>query len=112
MYCRNCGKEIPDDSNVCPYCGISQNVEGVHYINDKSKVAAGLLAILLGGLGIHKFYLGYKKEGIITLLISILTVGIGAGVMGIIGLVEGVIYLTMDDDRFYRTYLTSYKGWF
>lgn len=112
MYCRNCGKEIPADSNVCPYCGISQNIEGVRYVSDKNKVAAGLLGILLGGLGIHKFYLGYKKEGIITIIISVLTLGIGAAVMGTIGLIEGIIYLTMDDDKFMQTYVTGYKGWF
>ena len=111
MYCRNCGKEIPEDSNVCPYCGISQNTEGVTYVNDKDQTVAGLLAIFLGSLGIHKFYLGYKKEGITMLLVSILTLGIGAFVVGILALIEGITYLTMDKDRFTRTYINGYKGW-
>ena len=79
---------------------------------DKQKLPAGLLAILLGALGIHKFYLGYKKEGIITLCISLLTCGIGASVMGIIGLVEGIMYLTKSDEEFQATYVDNYKGWF
>lgn len=78
----------------------------------KSKVAAGVLGILLGGLGIHKFYLGYTKEGLIMLLVSVLTFGIGGVVMGIIGLVEGVIYLTTDDRDFYDLYIYGHKGWF
>ncbi|MBQ5330045.1 MAG: TM2 domain-containing protein [Oscillospiraceae bacterium] len=80
--------------------------------NDKNKIAAGILAILLGGLGIHKFYLGYTKAGIIMLLVSLLTFGVGAVVMEIIGIVEGVIYLTMNDDQFAATYLSASKEWF
>ena len=79
---------------------------------DKSKVAAGLLGILLGALGIHKFYLGYNKAGLIMLLVSLLTFGIGAGVMAIIGLIEGIIYLTKTDWDFYNTYVISEKDWF
>lgn len=78
----------------------------------KSKVAAGVLGILLGGLGIHKFYLGYTKEGLIMLLVSVLTFGIGGVVMGIIGLVEGIVYLTCSDMAFYDTYVYGHKGWF
>jgi TM2 domain-containing membrane protein YozV len=71
------------------------------------KVAAGILGILIGGLGIHKFYLGYTKEGIIQILLSCLC-GVGA----IIGLVEGIIYLTKSDEEFVATYITGKKGWF
>ena len=59
----------------------------------KSKVAAGLLAIFLGSLGIHNFYLGFNKRGLIQLLVSLLTCGIGAAPMGIWALVEGILYL-------------------
>lgn len=79
-------------------------------------MAAGILGILLGSLGIHKFYLGYSKEGLIMILVSVLgsifTLGIAAGVMGIIGLVEGIVYLTKTDDEFYRTYELGQKTWF
>lgn len=79
-------------------------------------MAAGVLGILLGSLGIHKFYLGYTKEGLIMLLVSliggILTIGIAALVMEIIGLVEGIIYLTKSDQDFYDIYIVGHKGWF
>ncbi len=76
------------------------------------KVAAGICGILLGALGIHKFVLGYTKEGLIMLLVSVLTFGLGAFVMGIIGLIEGIVYLTKSDAEFVSTYITNKKGWF
>ena len=72
----------------------------------EKRVVAGILGILLGGLGIHKFYLGYTKEGIIQILLSCVFVG------GIIGLIEGIIYLTKSDEEFVRTYIQGKKGWF
>lgn len=56
----------------------------------KSKMAAGLLGIFLGGWGIHNFYLGFTKKAIIQIIVSICTCGIG----GIWGLVEGIMILT------------------
>jgi TM2 domain-containing membrane protein YozV len=79
--------------------------------NDK-KLIAGICGILLGSLGIHKFYLGYSKEGIIMLLVSLLTCGFGVFVMSIIGLIEGITYLTKSDEEFYKTYIINNKGWF
>jgi TM2 domain-containing membrane protein YozV len=86
--------------------------------NKKEKVAAGLLAIFLGTLGIHKFYLGGKQQktaGIIMLVISI--VGsclffVGPVVIGIIALIEGILYLTKDDYDFQATYGDGDKAWF
>lgn len=80
----------------------------------KSKVAAGLLAIFLGGLGIHKFYLGYTTQGIILLLVTILgaLLLIGPIVTGVISLIEGIIYLTKSDEEFYRLYVLNKKEWF
>lgn len=80
------------------------------------KMPAGICGILLGGLGIHKFILGYNVEGIIMLCVSIvggfLTCGLGSIAVGIIGLVEGIIYLTKSDEEFVRTYIQGRKGWF
>lgn len=76
------------------------------------KVAAGICGILIGGLGIHKFILGLNTPGIIMLLVTILTCGIGGIVMGIIGLIEGIIYLTKSDEEFYQLYAVEKKGWF
>ncbi|TLN04709.1 NINE protein, partial [bacterium] len=81
---------------------------------EKSKVVAGILGILLGGLGIHKFYLGYNKEGIIMLAVSLLLswTGIAPAAVGLIGLIEGIIYLTKTDQDFYTTYVAGQKPWF
>lgn len=80
---------------------------GAPYRSEK-KVIAGILGILLGGLGIHKFYLGYTKAGIIQLVLGIVTCGIA----GIIGFIEGIIYLTKSDEEFDRTYVENQKEWF
>ncbi|AHB87556.1 TM2 domain containing protein [Thermosynechococcus sp. NK55a] len=76
------------------------------------KLAAGICGILLGTLGIHKFVLGYNTEGLIMLLVSLLTCGLAAPVMGIIGLIEGIMYLSKSDQEFYNTYIAAKKGWF
>ncbi len=78
----------------------------------EKKIPAGILAILLGGLGIHKFYLGYTKEGVIILLVTVLTLGMGAFIIGTIALIEGIVYLTKPDDQFVATYVTGRRGWF
>ncbi|MBO4876581.1 MAG: TM2 domain-containing protein [Ruminococcus sp.] len=78
----------------------------------KEKLPAGLLGIFLGGFGAHKFYMGYKKEALTMLLVSLLTCGIGASIMGPIGLIEGILYLTKTDDEFEDTYVFGHKGWF
>lgn len=81
-----------------------------------NKIAAGICGILLGPLGIHKFILGYTTEGIIMLLVSIIggffTCFIATAVMGLIGLIEGIIYLTKSDADFKRIYSDGKKGWF
>ncbi|GGD81982.1 TM2 domain-containing protein [Planktosalinus lacus] len=80
-------------------------------INDNKenkKLIAGILAIVIGSLGIHKFILGYTKEGIIQIIITIVTCGIG----GIIGLIEGIIYLTKSDEEFFQTYQVNKRPWF
>lgn len=76
------------------------------------KIAAGICGILLGTLGIHKFILGYQKEGLIMLLVSILSCGFLAWIMWIIGLIEGIMYLTKSDEEFSRVYVQNKKGWF
>jgi TM2 domain-containing membrane protein YozV len=80
---------------------------GMESTEENKKVVAGILAILLGALGIHKFYLGYSKEGIIQLILGLL-----CGVGGIIGIIEGILYLTKSDEEFYQTYQVGKKGWF
>jgi TM2 domain-containing membrane protein YozV len=76
------------------------------------KIAAGICGILLGSLGIHKFILGYTKEGVIMLLVTVLTMGFGAFVTGLVGLIEGILYLVKTDEDFVATYVSGKKGWF
>ena len=62
------------------------------------KLAAGLTGIFLGAFGVHKFILGYTKPAVIMLVVSlaggVVTCGLASFVMGVIGLIEGIIYLT------------------
>lgn len=84
------------------------------------KIAAGICGILIGGLGIHKFILGFNNAGIIMLAVSVAGL-IGSCfifpvfatmAMGVIGLIEGIIYLTKTDEEFYQTYAIEKKEWF
>ena len=75
----------------------------------EKKMISGILGILLGSLAIHKFYLGYTKEAVIHLVVSLCTCGT---VGSIIGIVEGIIYLTKSDEEFVETYVNNQKGWF
>ncbi len=97
--------------------------EGWNEVTNKGenkKMLAGILGIVLGGFGAHKFVLGYNKEGFILLgilLISfpLMCVIVGAFTMYIpilIGLIEGIIYLTKSDEEFYETYQANKKPWF
>lgn len=84
------------------------------------KIAAGICAILLGAFGVHKFILGYTSEGAIMLAVSIAGIVLscfvlpvfGTMAMGVIGIAEGIIYLTKTDADFANTYLHNKKGWF
>jgi TM2 domain-containing membrane protein YozV len=73
---------------------------------ESKRVLCGVLAIVLGGLGIHKFVLGYTIAGIIQLLLSCICIG------GLLGLIEGIIYLTKSDEEFIQTYQIGKKEWF
>ena len=87
------------------------NQEEVH----SKRIAAGVTAIVLSVLGVgwvgaHKFMLGYKQEGLISLLVSLLCVT--AVIFNIIALIEGILYLTKSDEEFYQTYIAEKRGWF
>lgn len=76
---------------------------------NSKKIAAGICGILLGALGIHKFVLGYSTEGLIMIALCVVSCG---SIAGIIGLIEGIIYLTKSDEEFLQTYMLNKKGWF
>ncbi len=80
----------------------------------KSHIVAGIFAIILGAFGAHKFYLGYYKTGVITILIFILfclTVFL-SGIPSLIGICEGIHYLVMSQEDFNLQYVTNEKHWF
>lgn len=119
MYCRNCGNVVADQAVICPKCGVAplngRNLCwscgqptnplaeicvkcGVRLAPDypyaakqgtKSKLAAGLLGIFLGGFGVHRFYLGYIGIGIAQIVVTIITFGFGA----LWGFIEGILIL-------------------
>ncbi len=64
----------------------------------KNKLAAGLLGIFLGGLGIHKFYLGQTGRGILYLVFF------WTGIPAIIGFIEGIVLIAESDEAFDRKY--------
>ncbi len=118
MYCRNCGEQVDPNAKVCIKCGC-ETVKGKAYCNncgettdenaaicskcgialknlgDKSKMIAGLLGIFLGGFGVHRFYLGYTGIGIIQILVTFVTCGIGS----VWGLIEGILILVGNMDK-------------
>ncbi|HEY2587169.1 MAG TPA: TM2 domain-containing protein [Tepidisphaeraceae bacterium] len=75
---------------------------------ESKRVLCGILAIVLGGLAIHKFIMGKTSTGIIQIIVSFATCGIGS----IIGLIEGIMYLTKTDEQFYNEYIVGGKNWF
>lgn len=120
--CSQCGAPLDGELNYCKYCGskVQGTNEGVHVnaqpqqefnqqqrfaeqqqvytptlkkVPVKSKVTAGILGILLGGIGIHKFYLGKAVQGILYLLFC------WTYIPALIGFIEGIIYLTKSDDE-------------
>lgn len=107
--CTNCGTSLP--IGVMPMQPVyQQKPPGA----DK-KIAAGICGILLNGLGVHKFILGYTTEGVImlvTYIVGLFLCGIPSIVVAIVGIVEGVIYLTKSDEEFSNTYIINKKPWF
>lgn len=75
---------------------------------ESKRIVAGVLGLLLGAFGVHKFYLGYTKEGILQILLTIVTCGLGS----VVATAEGIVYLVKSDAEFVQTYQVGRKGWF
>ena len=100
-FCMECGQLIHVRAEICPKCGVRQIASGFSSTsapNGCNRVAAALFAILLGGLGIHKFYLGQVAMGVVYLLLC------WTFIPAILGLIEGIIYLTMSNEEFNSRY--------
>jgi hypothetical protein len=109
-FCHACGRTIDRRAEICPLCGVRQPMEhpqdglglnamptsGAYLLRPggKSRITAGIFALLLGSFGVHKFYLGETKLGILYLLFF------WTGIPGLIGFIEGIIYLIKSDEEF------------
>ncbi len=96
-HCQNCGGIIEEGMLHCPYCGFSIKPQYQKPFSSKSKMAAGLLAIFLGTLGIHNFYLGNTSKGVLQIALTFggfLTCGLTSISCGIWALVEGIMILS------------------
>lgn len=103
MFCRKCGANI-GEAQKCPYCGMEQTetvnnnqYTGVSYTystpprSDKSRLVAGLLQLFVGFLGIGRFYLGFAGTGVLQIVVSFFTCGIGGAIWGF---VDGIMILS------------------
>ena len=125
--CKECGNEISDSAAYCPRCGapntperhcskcgatLSSNLkfcprceEAVVLVSDKDRVAAGILCVFLGELGVHYFYMGKTTAGFLCILITVLSCGLWYIVM----LVQAIMILCMSDTEFNTKYVHSPK---
>jgi len=108
--CINCNRMINSSLPTCPYCGANQSIRTADQFTaavnqfapmagqQHNKLVAGLLAIFLGTFGVHKFYLGQSVQGILYLIFC------WTGIPTVVGIIEGIMYLTMQDNAFYQKY--------
>ncbi|MDP4152069.1 MAG: NINE protein [Bacillota bacterium] len=93
-YCNNCGKEVRPTDAVCTSCGqvFTHSQTSPFDTEPKSRLAAGLFGIFLGGFGVHNFYLGFTNRAVWQIIITIITCGIGS----IWGFIEGILILAKE----------------
>jgi len=119
--CPVCHKIFEVKSEYCPHCKnkVLKKVQKVSK-SRKKRAIAGWLAILVGSVGMHKFYLGYNKQGLIVLVISLICAIFGSSfyaeiifcIVAILGILEGITYLKKSDKEFERVYVRNKKEWF
>jgi TM2 domain-containing membrane protein YozV len=124
-YCHECGAIIRSRAVVCPKCGVEQPRQRDDYRDSdgagSTRLTAAIFALLFGGLGVHKFYLGRTGTGLTMLLLTLggiplgfLTCGLGfilPGAMHLIALIEGIMYLSKTDEQFYNEYIVGGRSW-
>jgi TM2 domain-containing membrane protein YozV len=99
QYCSSCGEIIKKEAEICPHCGVRQ--KSATPSGSKDRTTAGILALLLGGIGAHKFYLGETGLGVLYLCFS------WTLIPAIVGFIEGLLYLTKTDEEFQRQYVND-----
>jgi TM2 domain-containing membrane protein YozV len=102
-FCAACGERLDYLAEICPKCGVRQPrfPESMAYGGISRKIAAAIFAILLGTFGVHKFYLGKTGQGILYAMFF------WTGIPTVLGIIEGVVYLTKSDEAFDAQYPTS-----
>ncbi|WP_186646032.1 TM2 domain-containing protein [Fluviispira vulneris] len=95
-YCSDCGKIIKVKAEICPGCGCRQSA--VQLKNGRNRVSTALFALLLGGIGAHKFYLGKFGVGLLYILFC------WTLIPGIISFIEGIRLICMSDNEFVNKY--------
>lgn len=99
QYCSSCGEIIKKEAEICPHCGVRQKPAPGGASGSKDRVTAGILALLLGGIGAHKFYLDQTGLGVLYLCFS------WTLIPALVGFIEGILYLTKTDEEFNRRYV-------
>ncbi|MCD4828421.1 MAG: TM2 domain-containing protein [Candidatus Cloacimonetes bacterium] len=126
-YCWNCGTEPEIGAIMCVKCGAALKETKVSTEAKNNKILVGLIAIFFGWLGIHKFIMGYTNPGLIMCIGSVASLVVATLLawlilpmvlyivpfgMSVIGLIEGIIYLTKTDEEYQRIYVDGQKFWF
>ena len=107
--CKECGNLISENATACPKCGHPTNDEISprpnymvnNYASNKSKTTAGILALLLGGIGIHYVYCGKALPGFVFLLLF------WTGIPAILAFVQAIMMFTMTQEQFYYKYVNT-----
>ena len=107
-FCFECGAVINAKAEICPKCGVRQPVfatQPVPQPDKKNKLVAAILAIFLGSLGIHRFYLGQIRQGILFIVCLVVLGTVGAwAIVPIVAFIEGIVLLTMGEQTFDAKY--------
>jgi TM2 domain-containing membrane protein YozV len=121
--CVECGVTIRRRAVVCPSCGAPQMAGSAQIAaalaqpgGGSMRVVSGLLGIFLGMFGIHKFVLGYPREGLMMAAIGVLglpcTAGVATLAVWAVGAAEGILYLTKSNTEFDHMYVHNRRPWF
>jgi TM2 domain-containing membrane protein YozV len=132
--CPECGKKYSTQEKVsrvkCPYCGAETNVsysdqepsqwqqfgqQTARTVDDvfsngpsgRSRGIAGLLAILVGAIGVHYFYIGKTGAGVVFLLATLLSCGLLGVVTEIVSLIQGILFFTSTQEEFESRWVNS-----